>query len=37
MYGITSDYTLAGNSPLYALPIPYTAINRNYNLKQNPR
>jgi hypothetical protein len=35
--GITSDYTLAGNSPLYALPIPYTAINRNYNLKQNPR
>jgi hypothetical protein len=35
--GITSDFTLAGNSPLYALPIPYTAINRNYNLKQNPR
>ena len=35
--GITSDFTLAGNSPLYALPIPYTAINRNYNLAQNPR
>jgi starch-binding outer membrane protein, SusD/RagB family len=35
--GITTDHTLAGNSPLYALPIPYTAINRNYNLTQNPR
>ncbi|OQP57781.1 carbohydrate-binding protein SusD [Niastella vici] len=35
--GVASDYTLAGNSPLYALPIPYTAINRNYNLQQNPR
>ena len=31
------EYILARNSPLYALPIPYDAIERNYRLEQNPR
>jgi hypothetical protein len=35
--GIATDYTLSSNSKMYALPIPYTAINRNYKLSQNPR
>lgn len=35
--GTTSDYTLASGSNMYALPIPYTAINKNYKLSQNPR
>lgn len=35
--GDTKECVLEANSKLYALPIPYTAINRNYNLKQNPR
>lgn len=35
--GITSTYTLASGSKMYALPIPYTAINRNDKLSQNPR
>ncbi|QEH39397.1 RagB/SusD family nutrient uptake outer membrane protein [Chitinophaga sp. XS-30] len=30
-------FTLPANSPLYALPIPVTAINRNNNLVPNPR
>lgn len=34
--GVT-DYTLTNGSNLYALPIPYTAMNRNDRLKQNPR
>jgi starch-binding outer membrane protein, SusD/RagB family len=32
-----TTYTLQPNSLLYALPIPYTAIENNYNLAQNPR
>jgi len=35
--GVASDYTLSRGSNLYALPIPYTAINRNDQLTQNPR
>ncbi|WP_343671692.1 RagB/SusD family nutrient uptake outer membrane protein [Chitinophaga sp.] len=35
--GNSSTYTLPANSPLYALPIPATAIERNNNLTQNPR
>lgn len=35
--GVASDFTLASGSLLYALPIPYNAIERNYNLRQNPR
>jgi hypothetical protein len=35
--GVSTDYTLASNSPMYALPIPYTALNRNDQLSQNPR
>ncbi|WP_170154566.1 RagB/SusD family nutrient uptake outer membrane protein [Mangrovibacterium diazotrophicum] len=35
--GVSSDYTLDSGDPLYALPIPYDAINRNYKLEQNPR
>lgn len=33
----TSTHTLEANSKLYALPIPYDAIDRNGNLEQNPR
>jgi len=33
--GQSTNYTLTGLQ--YALPIPYTAINNNYNLVQNPR
>lgn len=32
-----TTYTLEANSLLYALPIPYDAIDRNKNLEQNPR
>lgn len=35
--GTATDYTLTSGSKMYALPIPYTAINRNYKLSQNPR
>ncbi|MNK03496.1 SusD family protein [compost metagenome] len=35
--GVTTTYTLPANSPLYALPIPYTALNNNPDLIQNPR
>lgn len=35
--GVEREYVLESNSPLYALPIPYDAIERNYKLKQNPR
>ena len=35
--GNERECVLESNSPLYALPIPYDAINRNYNLRQNPR
>lgn len=35
--GVTTTYTLASGSKMYALPIPYTAINRNDQLAQNPR
>lgn len=35
--GLTSTFTLAAGSKLYALPIPYTAINNNPGLVQNPR
>lgn len=35
--GVEREYTLESNSPLYALPIPYDAIERNYRLEQNPR
>jgi len=35
--GVATTYTLNANSPLYALPIPYTATENNYNLVQNPR
>lgn len=35
--GNSTTYTLPVNSPLYALPIPATAIERNNNLTQNPR
>lgn len=32
-----TTFTLESNSLLYALPIPYDAIDRNKNLEQNPR
>ncbi|AEV98704.1 carbohydrate-binding protein SusD [Niastella koreensis] len=35
--GVAADYTLPAGGNLYALPIPYTAINRNDQLTQNPR
>ncbi|WP_303180955.1 RagB/SusD family nutrient uptake outer membrane protein [uncultured Butyricimonas sp.] len=35
--GVEREYTLESYSPLYALPIPYDAIERNYRLEQNPR
>ena len=35
--GASSTNTLAANSPLYALPIPYTALGVNTDLVQNPR
>ncbi|WP_343308133.1 RagB/SusD family nutrient uptake outer membrane protein [Chitinophaga niabensis] len=35
--GNSTIYTLPANSPLYALPIPVTAISRNNNLVPNPR
>lgn len=35
--GAVSDHVLEAGSKLYALPIPYDAINRNYKLVQNPR
>lgn len=35
--GITTTYTLTSGSKMYALPIPYTAMNRNDQLAQNPR
>ena len=35
--GIAHEYVLESNSPLYALPIPKDAIDRNYQLEQNPR
>ena len=35
--GVATDYTLPAGSNLYALPIPFTAINRNDQLTQNPR
>ncbi|PUZ24252.1 RagB/SusD family nutrient uptake outer membrane protein [Chitinophaga costaii] len=35
--GSTTDVTLPSGSLVYALPIPFTAINRNYKLMQNPR
>lgn len=35
--GVSTTYTLPANSPLYALPIPYTALNNNNELIQNPR
>jgi hypothetical protein len=35
--GTATKYTLASGSPVYALPIPYTAIDNNASLAQNPR
>ena len=35
--GAESTYTLKAGDPLYALPIPFDAIDRNYRLVQNPR
>lgn len=35
--GTAKECKLEANSKLYALPIPYTAIERNHNLIQNPR
>jgi hypothetical protein len=35
--GVSQTYTLESNSLLYALPIPYDAIDRNNKLVQNPR
>jgi len=35
--GGTTTYTLTSGSKMYALPIPYTAMNRNDQLQQNPR
>lgn len=32
-----TECTLEAGSKLYALPIPYTALERNFNLSQNPR
>lgn len=34
---VEHTYILNSGSPLYALPIPYDAIERNYKLVQNPR
>jgi len=37
-YGTATTYTLnAGGNSIYALPIPYDVVTRNYNLQQNPR
>ena len=37
-FGTATTYTLnAGNNLIYALPIPYDVVARNYNLQQNPR
>lgn len=35
--GTTTDVTMSSGSLIYALPIPFTAITRNYKLMQNPR
>lgn len=35
--GASHQYTLKADDPLYALPIPASAISRNPNLQQNPR
>lgn len=35
--GASTTFTLPANSPLYALPIPYTAFSSNLDLQQNPR
>ena len=35
--GTEREYVLESNSLLYALPIPYDAMELNYKLKQNPR
>ncbi|MBS1563997.1 MAG: RagB/SusD family nutrient uptake outer membrane protein, partial [Bacteroidetes bacterium] len=35
--GTSTQYTLPAGSPLYALPIPYTALDNNASLAQNPR
>jgi len=35
--GTSSTHVLEAGSKLYALPIPYDAMNRNYKLVQNPR
>ena len=35
--GASTVYTLPHNGLIYALPIPYTALDNNYNLVQNPR
>ena len=35
--GVSTKYTLPAGSPLYALPIPYTAFDNNANLVQNAR
>jgi len=35
--GVSSTHTLVANSPLYALPIPVTALANNTELLQNPR
>ncbi len=35
--GASHEYTLKADDPLYALPIPASAISRNPNLEQNPR
>ena len=35
--GTSTKYTLPAGSPLYALPIPYPALDNNVSLVQNPR
>ena len=35
--GTSTQYTLASGSNIYALPIPYTALDNNASLAQNPR
>lgn len=35
--GVSSTFILPANSPLYALPIPYTALETNVDLQQNAR
>ncbi|WP_412468154.1 RagB/SusD family nutrient uptake outer membrane protein [Pedobacter sp. KLB.chiD] len=35
--GVSTVYTLPANSLLYALPIPFNALNNNPDLSQNPR